>query len=278
MPARAHPGGAVRRHARHRPCLATPISRQARRDGTREEAAMSDQHDPVVRHPGRSHVTLQAMRSRVQPGSFPLLLVALLLFYVLNGVAVDLPGNAIVGRVAVACAALYVLSASRITLWLGVLVVALWITFEARLWTLDPRVNRVFQDAMTTGFLLWVLVVVLREVFRPRTSEVDAVVGALCGFLLIVMAFMRVHGLIEALHPGSYPRTYGPPLSERSDAAVVASFQYFSTITLTTVGFGDIVPVTPVARLVTGLEAMVGQLYLAVVIATLVGRVAARRA
>ena len=217
------------------------------------------------------------MRSRVQPGSFPLLLVALLLFYVLNGVAVDLPANAIVGRLAIACAALYVLSASRITLWLGLLVVVLWLTFEAHLWTLDPQVGRVVQDTMTSGFLLWVLIVVLREVFRPRTSEVDAVVGALCGFLLILMTFMRVHGLIEALRPGSY-RTDGQPFSVRSDAMVLASFQYFSTITLTTVGFGDIVPVTPAARLVTGLEAMVGQLYLAVVIATLVGRVAARRA
>ena len=118
---------------------------------------------------------------------------------------------------------------------------------------------------------------VLREVFRPRTSEVDAVVGALCGFLLILMLFMGVHGLIEALRPGSY-RTAGLPISQPSDAMLLASFQYFSTITLTTVGFGDIVPVTPAARLVTGLEAMVGQLYLAVVIATLVGRVAARRA
>jgi hypothetical protein len=196
---------------------------------------------------------------------------------VLNGVAVDLPAHAIVGRVAVACAGLYVLSASRTTLWLGVLVVALWLTFEARLWTLDPRLRRVLQDTMTTGFLLWVLVVVLREVFRPRTSEVDAVVGALCGFLLILMVFVNVHGLIEALRPESY-RTAGLPYSERSDAMLLATFQYFSTTTLTTVGFGDIVPVTPVARLVTGLEAMVGQLYLAVVIATLVGRVAARRA
>ena len=90
-------------------------------------------------------------------------------------------------------------------------------------------------------------------------------------------AVLGVHGLIEALRPGSY-RTDGPPFSERSDAMLVANFQYFSTITLTTVGFGDIVPVTPAARLVTGLESMVGQLYLAVVIATLVGRVAARRA
>jgi hypothetical protein len=217
------------------------------------------------------------MRSRVQPGSFSLLLVTLMLLYVVNGVAVDLPAKAIVGRVAVACAGLYVLSASRTTLWLGVLVVALWLTFEARLWTLDPRLRRVLQDTMTTGFSLWVLIVVLREVFRPRTTQVDAVVGALCGFLLILLAFGNVHGLIEASRPESY-RMADLPYSERSDAMQRATFQYFSTTTLTTVGFGDIVPVTPVARLVTGLEAMVGQLYLAVVIATLVGRVVARRA
>ena len=165
---------------------------------------------------------------------------------------------------------------TALTLWLGVLVVGLLITFEARLWGLDPWVNRVLQDAMTMAFLLWVLVVVLREVFRASTTELDAVIGALCGFVLILTVFMRLHGLIEALEPGSY-QTNGPPLSAGSDVMLVATFQYFSTITLTTVGFGDIVPVTPAARLATGLEAIVGQLYLAVVIATLVGRVAARR-
>ena len=191
---------------------------------------MSDEHGLEGHHRGRSHVTLQAMRSRVQPGSFPLLLVTLILLYVLNGVEVDLPARAIVGRIAVACAGLYVLSASRTTLWLGVLVVALWLTFEARVWTLDPRVARLLQYAIMTGFLLWLLVVVLREVFRPVTTERDAVVGALCGFLILLMVFTRVHGLIEALSPGAY-RTYGPPFSERSDAMVVSSFQYFSTIT-----------------------------------------------
>ena len=191
---------------------------------------MSEQHGPEAHNRSQSHVTLQAMRSRVQPGSFPLLLVAALLFYVLNGVAVDLPANAIVGRVAVACAGLYVLSASRTTLWLGVLVVSLSIALEAHLWRLDPRVSRVLQDGMMTGFYLWVLVVVLREVFRPSTRDVDAVIGALCGFLLILQVFVRVHGLIEAWRPNSY-RTDGLPFSESSDAMLVASFQYFSTIT-----------------------------------------------
>ena len=211
---------------------------------------MPNQHDPEGHHPSRSHRALQAVRSHVQPGSFPLLLGAGLL--------------------------LYVLSASRTTLWLGAITIALSLTFAARVWGLDPRVNRVLQDATATGFLLWVLVVVLREVFRPSTRERDAVVGALCGFVLILMVFMRVHGLLEALSPDSYHMDV-PSNSERSDAMLVAVFQYFSTVTLTTVGFGDIVPVAPAARLVTGLEAIVGQLYLAVVIATLVGRAAARR-
>src|SRR5262249_60918818 len=117
------------------------------------------------------------------------------------------------------------------------------ITFEARLWTLDLRVGRVVRDTITTGFLLWVLVVVLREVFRPRTSEVDAVVGALCGFLLILMLFMGVHGLIEALRPGSY-RTAGLPFSQPSDTMLLARFQNLRTNHLTTVGIGDIVHVT----------------------------------
>ena len=208
-----------------------------------------------------------------------MLLVASVLLYVLNGLAADTVAGAIlerVGRVGVACAGIYVLSINRLTLWLGVLVVGIIFVFDVRLLALDPQVNRVLQDSISMGFFLWVLVVVLREVFRAATTESDAIIGAVCGFVLILMAFMRLHGLVEALWPGSY-HTDGPPLVERSDTALIAVFQYFSTITLTTVGYGDIVPVTPVARLVTGLEAIVGQLYLAVVIATLVGRASARR-
>jgi voltage-gated potassium channel Kch len=246
----------------------------------REGTLMPNQHDPEGHHPSRSHRALQAVRSHVQPGSFPLLLATGLLLYVLNGLAVTSMTGAVlvqVARAGVLCAGIYVLSASRTTLWLGAIAVALSLTFATRVWALDPRANRVLQDATATGFLLWLLVVVLREVFRPSTRELDAVVGAMCGFVLILMVFMRVHGLLEALSPGSYHMDV-PSISERSDAMLVAVFQYFSTVTLTTVGFGDVVPVAPAARLVTGLEAIVGQLYLAVVIATLVGRVAARRA
>jgi voltage-gated potassium channel Kch len=240
---------------------------------------MPTHHGPEDHEPSRSLRPLRAVRSQVQPGSFPLLLVAALLVYVLNGLAVEsMAGRTLVlgAEACVLCAGLYVLSANRVTVWLGVLVLGLQITLRTGLWGLDLSVNRVLLDATATAFMLWVLVVVLREVFRPTTTEVNAVIGALCGFMLILQSFMRLHALLDALAPGSY-QANGPPLSASSGAMRVAIFQYFSTITLTTVGFGDIVPVTPAARLVTGLEAIVGMLYLAVVIATLVGRVAARR-
>ena len=215
----------------------------------------------------------------MQPGSFILLFIAGLLFYVLNGLAIDSMTGAIlilIGRLAVACAGIYVLSVHRLTLWLGVVVIGFLITLHTRWWVFDAHVRLVLTDSITMGFLLWILFVVLREVFRATTTERDAVVGALCGFVLIIAVFTRLHGLLEALFPGSY-HADGPPLSERSDIMLTSLFQYFSTITVATVGFGDIVPVTPAARLTTGLEAIVGQFYLAVVIATLVGRIAARR-
>ena len=176
---------------------------------------MPNPDGPEDLEPSRSRRALRAVRSRVQPGSFPLLLFAGVLLYVLNGLAVDSMAGAIlvqVARIGVTCASIYVLSAYRLTLWLGTLVAGLVITLEARLWALDPQISRVLQDSMTTGFLLWVLVVVLREVFRAATTERDAVLGALCGFVLILMVFMRLHGLLEALTPGAY-QANGPPLS-----------------------------------------------------------------
>jgi len=235
--------------------------------------------DPDKRERSRARVALGAVRSHVQPGSFPLLLAAALLLYVLNGLAAETRSAAIlerVGRLGVVGAGLYVLSRNRATLWLGILAAALASSLELHLWGFGSRLDHVLQDSLMVGFLLWIIIIVLRDVFRPTTAERDAVIGALCGFVLILTIFTRVHGLLEALYPGSY-HTDGPPLSELSDTRLVALFQYFSTVTVTTVGFGDMVPVTPAARLATGLEAIVGQLYLAVVIATLVGRVVARQ-
>ena len=235
------------------------------------------QDDPDIR-PTRRHRTLRSVRAHVRPGSFPLLFVATAVNYVLNGFAAPTAiGKALLvaGHVAVLVAGLYVLSGSRITVRVGLVMLAAYLGFACGLWRLDPPTGRVLLDSFVSGYLIGLLGVVLREVFRPSTSERDAVVGALTGFLLILSAFMRLHGLIEALSPGAYRAD--PALAGRPEAQLIPVFQYFSTITLTTVGYGDIVPVSEAARLVTGLQAITGQVYLAVVVAILVSRVAAAR-
>jgi len=216
----------------------------------------------------------------MRPGSFSLLLVAGTLMYFLNALAIASTVGVIIeqmARLGLLFAGLYVLSARRMAAWLGTILGALVCALDVGVLRLDPRVVRVLGDAITAAFVVWVLTVVLREVFRPVTTERNAIMGALAGFLLILTIFTRVHGLVEALSPGAYRRDGGAVSARAAAAEEVATFQYFSTVTMTTVGFGDIVPVTRGARLVTGLEAIVGQFYVAVVIAALVGRAAAAR-
>jgi hypothetical protein len=215
----------------------------------------------------------------VRPGSLYVLLVAGVLAYILNALAITSTVGTIllqVGRLGLLFAGAYVLSARRVMAWLGAILAILVHTLDVVVPPLDPRVVRALQDSIAAAFLVWVLVVVLREVFRPGTTGRNAIMGALGGFLVILTIFTRVHGLIETISPGAY-RLSGEAASAPAAAAEVATFQYFSTVTMTTVGFGDIVPVAIAARLVTGLEAIVGQMYVAVVIAALVGRAARAR-
>ncbi|MCW5890816.1 MAG: two pore domain potassium channel family protein [bacterium] len=227
----------------------------------------------------RSRRALHAMRSQIQPGSFPLLLAAIGTLYVLNGLAASselAEGLLLAAHVAVLVASIYALSARRETLAVAVMMGVVALAFELRVLGVGYVPHRLGEDVVSIAFLLWILVVVLREVVRPTTAERDAVLGALCGFLMILTIFTRVHALLEVLVPGSYQGVALGGVPARP-GVVLSTFQYFSTVTLTTTGFGDIVPVSVPARLVTGLEAIVGQLYLAVVVASLVGRAVGRR-
>ena len=93
--------------------------------------------------------------------------------------------------------------------------------------------------------------------------------AALDAYVFVGIFAGLLHHLIEQTWPGSYV----------SSGAVIPDFSfttaiYFSFVTLATIGYGDIVPQTDIARGVTVVEAVVGQLYLAVLIARLVSNAA----
>lgn len=110
---------------------------------------------------------------------------------------------------------------------------------------------------------------ILTNVLRAGRITADKIYGAICVYLLVGYAWAFAFAIIEAMQPGSFS---GLLENGRSDyVGRVMQMRYFSFVTLTTVGYGDIVPLSPVARTFATLEAVMGQIYLTVLVARLVG-------
>jgi hypothetical protein len=120
----------------------------------------------------------------------------------------------------------------------------------------------VIQSAELACFIL-LLVVVLGQTFRAGPVTRHRILGAVGGYLLFGLAWAEAYELVETLQPGSFSGAIDPD-SRRS------GFAYFSFVTLTTVGFGDVLPVSPAARSLAMSEAVFGPLYIAILLARLV--------
>jgi voltage-gated potassium channel len=119
----------------------------------------------------------------------------------------------------------------------------------------------------TPLFLFWVCGMLLRDiVMRSDTVTADVILGAVNVYLMIGVGFAFIYGLIEHLQPGSF--TGIEELASATDH--VLYFLYFSFITMSTLGYGDISPITPHGMTATYIEAIFGQMYLAILVARLV--------
>jgi len=121
-------------------------------------------------------------------------------------------------------------------------------------------------------FMILAAVVLVRVIAHPQVTR-QTVIGAICGYLLIGYIFTSGYSVLTYLEPGSIS-VGGQPLGvEQADHVEqhLSELSYFSFASLTTVGYGDIVPVTPFARAIAVVEVLVGQLYLAGFVARLVG-------
>jgi ion channel len=114
-----------------------------------------------------------------------------------------------------------------------------------------------------------IVVGVLRTLRTERAVTIDVVFGALCLYLLAGMFFAFVYGAIDNLG--------GDPFFSQGLATTPSRCLYFSFTTLTTVGYGDLTARTNLGQTLAVIEALVGQIYLVTVVATIVGNVGAQR-
>jgi hypothetical protein len=123
--------------------------------------------------------------------------------------------------------------------------------------------------AIAAIFFSFSVVAMLRGLFNDRKISTDSIYGAFCGYLMAGLVFGNLYSLVELNVPGSFA---GDAFKDRSVHDHHFLLTYFSFLTITTVGYGDVIPASDSARGLAVIEAIFGQFYIAVLVAELIGR------
>lgn len=115
-------------------------------------------------------------------------------------------------------------------------------------------------------FILYISLHIGRYLLETDEIDTDMVLAAICVYLLIGLLWAFIYLIIETSTPGSFAL---PPNS--SEGPNYSLFVYFSYVTLTTLGYGEMTPVSAVAQSWSVMESIAGQLYLTIVIARMIG-------
>jgi len=126
----------------------------------------------------------------------------------------------------------------------------------------------VVSYSLVVIFTFYTAVCVLLHIMKARQVNADILAGAACAYLLLGLSWGILYSLVELAQPGSFMfAEYMPNVASR-DWSI---FNYYSFTTLTTLGYGDIIPVTSRAQSFAILEAITGVLFTALLISRLVG-------
>lgn len=151
----------------------------------------------------------------------------------------------------------------------GGVVFVLWVFEIAHPAEVRLAVGRLLIQTLFFGRVIFL--VASHVFFSPAVSPSNRLYGAVAVYMLTSAFFANLYFLVNLIQPGSF--SCGSALCE---AGIEASFRagahlYFSLVTLTSVGYGDILPIRPFSSMLSSLEALAGQLYVAIVVARLVG-------
>ncbi len=146
----------------------------------------------------------------------------------------------------------------RLTSWL---ILVTWLLFS--LFRISGATSLLAAtSALTAVIVFGCLVITFTEVTRRDSADLDTIFGAIFGYFLMALSWGLFYEQMESVRPGSFILEGG--------GSTISSFFYFSLVTITTLGFGDILPTTPLTRLAAGVEAAIGTLYVAIFIGRIV--------
>ena len=204
--------------------------------------------------------------TQVQIGRSLFLLISILLFFVIRPFLTERVGIAYLMEIfllLIFLSAVYAIRQKK-----SVFILALFLVLVMEILQLYSYLKGIPSLDMLSkilgGLLLaYTAAIILFHLFREHRITGDMIMGAICAYFLMGLVWAFAYSTLEFFQPGSFQMPQG--------TVNQATFAYYSYVTLTTLGYGEITPISAPARSFAILEAMIGQLYLAVLIARLVG-------
>jgi hypothetical protein len=123
--------------------------------------------------------------------------------------------------------------------------------------------------ALFFGFMV---AVILRVLYRGQEVTLDGVFGGICGYVLLAVAFAHGYAVMEALAPGSFRPDEGSADEFRDPGSADFLFILYSLHTQTTAGIDALTPATRTAQAIAAVQGVIGQFYVAIIVADLVGK------
>ena len=166
---------------------------------------------------------------------------------------------------AIFVSAIYAVSQKKRHIVIAVLLV---LPMLGSIWTkyfVQNKALLVVGSLCGAAFFLFAIIQMLIFIYSQKKVTRDLIVGAAVVYLFMALMWTFIFVVVETLHPGSFNIPQG------QDIEATRQFVYYSFVTLTTLGYGDITPITSMARSLCILEAVIGQLYLVAQVAWLVG-------
>jgi voltage-gated potassium channel len=139
--------------------------------------------------------------------------------------------------------------------WINLYITVEWVFF--------------LKASLTVAFMLVCTSSIVYDVLLRARVTLETLRGVICAYFLVAFAFAYVYYLIEFLHPGAM-FIANKTLTIYNYIDFLSEMLYFSFITLLTIGYGDVVPVHDVAQTTAVIEGIIGQFYIAILVARLV--------
>lgn len=168
---------------------------------------------------------------------------------------------------------IYAIDAQRSVLILCLFFLIPCIYFDLLSYQYDSLLNMSIAYGFSWAFTLLAIVVLMRKILSAGLVNVDLIFGALMVYLLAGILWAKFYFIENMIAPGSF---HGAGILDFDSATLVNAYEqqfnflYYSFATLATLGMGDITPLSHLAKSLTAIEAMFGQLFVAIIIAKLV--------